>query len=402
MVSYDHYHHQIMEFEIHDWPDILQQRTPSILVGDMKAANGWVEATMYTSPLPKVTDFGKQQWMWKEPVTTGKIIQFQTDQVIMDNIDAIDRLLLYKYQHVTKPTEEGDHLVLQPSPKGYAIPWKGTFTEERWALDLFAGGVSGWSCALSYLQNHGFPKHHVISIDHDLSQVAQSAVTHASRIFPAVKLPPDFLLKHPGPCHFHASIQDSCWRQPVAMTKPDPWLLSPPCQPWSTSGKQQGFGDQNGKSLIHALGLARIHRPRVLLLENVQGFRYHQDYQHYVSLCSWAGYRIIHDKIVDVSTMAPTQRSRVLQILERIEDEQPLTPWIDWGKTHNPKLREWPYSLQMQANEIKEWIPSPDTMLKYWDPTMMPSGNHPSITGYRIVDPQQKDASLHGILWKTA
>ena len=50
-----------------------------------------------------------------------------------------------------------------------------------------------------------------------------------------------------------------------------------PCQPFSISGKMNGFGDVRGTLLYEILRIARVHRPKVLFLENVKNFLGHAD-----------------------------------------------------------------------------------------------------------------------------
>ena len=48
-----------------------------------------------------------------------------------------------------------------------------------------------------------------------------------------------------------------------------------PCQPFSFSGKRGGFGDPRGTLFVEIVKLARHHRPKALLLENVRGLLGH-------------------------------------------------------------------------------------------------------------------------------
>lgn len=44
-----------------------------------------------------------------------------------------------------------------------------------------------------------------------------------------------------------------------------------PCQSFSVSGKQQGFDSQNGQLFFEIMRIAKHHKPKILLLENVRG-----------------------------------------------------------------------------------------------------------------------------------
>ncbi len=50
-----------------------------------------------------------------------------------------------------------------------------------------------------------------------------------------------------------------------------------PCQPFSSSGKRLGFEDARGTLLYDILRIAKHHRPKVLLLENVRNFISHHE-----------------------------------------------------------------------------------------------------------------------------
>ena len=50
-----------------------------------------------------------------------------------------------------------------------------------------------------------------------------------------------------------------------------------PCQAFSISGKQNGFKDKNGKLFFEIVRIARYHRPKVIILENVKNLITHND-----------------------------------------------------------------------------------------------------------------------------
>jgi len=52
-----------------------------------------------------------------------------------------------------------------------------------------------------------------------------------------------------------------------------------PCQPFSISGNQKGFDDEKGrgKLFFDIVRIAKYHKPKVLLLENVKNFEKHDN-----------------------------------------------------------------------------------------------------------------------------
>jgi DNA (cytosine-5)-methyltransferase 1 len=67
-----------------------------------------------------------------------------------------------------------------------------------------------------------------------------------------------------------------------------------PCQPFSISGKMNGFGDARGTLLYEILRIARVHKPKVLFLENVKNYQSHaggRTMETTLSLLKEAGYK---------------------------------------------------------------------------------------------------------------
>ena len=50
-----------------------------------------------------------------------------------------------------------------------------------------------------------------------------------------------------------------------------------PCQPFSISGNQYGFSEENGKLFFEVYRLARYHKPKLIILENVKNLLYHNN-----------------------------------------------------------------------------------------------------------------------------
>lgn len=54
----------------------------------------------------------------------------------------------------------------------------------------------------------------------------------------------------------------------------DVWTMSPPCQPYTRVGLQQGSQDARSRSFLYLLDVLKqmVYRPRYILVENVKGF----------------------------------------------------------------------------------------------------------------------------------
>lgn len=50
-----------------------------------------------------------------------------------------------------------------------------------------------------------------------------------------------------------------------------------PCQPFSQCGKQKGFGDSRGTLFFNIMKFVGYHRPKIIILENVQGLLTHDE-----------------------------------------------------------------------------------------------------------------------------
>lgn len=50
-----------------------------------------------------------------------------------------------------------------------------------------------------------------------------------------------------------------------------------PCQAFSISGKRDGFNDPNGKLFFEVIRIAKYHKPKMIMLENVRNLQTHND-----------------------------------------------------------------------------------------------------------------------------
>ncbi|CAE7727155.1 DNMT2, partial [Symbiodinium sp. CCMP2456] len=111
---------------------------------------------------------------------------------------------------------------------------------------------------------------------------------------------------------------DELWRCSIdrlpdgAFDGGDLWLMSPPCQPFTRTGKQKDIEDPRCKALLRLLEAlpALAHPPQALLLENVPEFRGSRAHQRVVSTLSEAGYATEEHLLSPITFGFPNTRER--------------------------------------------------------------------------------------------
>ena len=87
-----------------------------------------------------------------------------------------------------------------------------------------------------------------------------------------------------------------------------------PCQAFSISGKQRGFGDPRGNLFFDIVRIAQFHQPKVLLLENVRNFARHDHgntLNRVLQELDKIGYRV-HYKVLNAADFGlPQNRERI-------------------------------------------------------------------------------------------
>jgi DNA (cytosine-5)-methyltransferase 1 len=97
-----------------------------------------------------------------------------------------------------------------------------------------------------------------------------------------------------------------------------------PCQPFSISGKMNGFGDARGTLLYEILRIASVHRPKVLFLENVKNYQSHaggRTMDTTLSLLKEAGYRTYFQVLNASGYGVPQKRERLYFVCFRKDQE---------------------------------------------------------------------------------
>lgn len=103
-----------------------------------------------------------------------------------------------------------------------------------------------------------------------------------------------------------------------------------PCQAFSVAGHRKGFEDTRGTLFFDVLRIAKYHKPKVILLENVKGFVGHDKgntFKVVKSSLEELGY-YVHSKILNTKDFGiPQNRERIyiIAFLENVDFEFPQT-----------------------------------------------------------------------------
>ncbi|KAG9326692.1 hypothetical protein KVV02_002888 [Mortierella alpina] len=94
--------------------------------------------------------------------------------------------------------------------------------------------------------------------------------------------------------------------------KADVWLMSPPCQPYTRTGNQEGSKDTRAKSFLYLMNILpkMQHPPNYLLLENVKGFEESDSRDLLVDCLTKAGYEFQELLITPLQIGIPNSRMR--------------------------------------------------------------------------------------------
>ncbi|RAL20104.1 DNA methyltransferase [Lujinxingia litoralis] len=105
----------------------------------------------------------------------------------------------------------------------------------------------------------------------------------------------------------------------------DLWWMSPPCQPYTTRGKQRDLEDHRARSLVRLMEIIGRRGPQVVGLENVPGFRGSQAHALVLETLREAGYQVAERLLCPTELGIPAQRERYYLIASR----RGLHPWSE-------------------------------------------------------------------------
>ena len=200
-------------------------------------------------------------------------------------------------------------------------------------MDVFAGGVGGWSHAVRHLEDLQAPISTVACIDNSVSAAETHMRIHGGIHLQENQLPAASGSMEVGPvstlallhCHTHANF----------------WTVSCPCPPWSRAGGQSGFQTESGRLWLDVFEAALLCRPAMIAVENVSTITEHPDFHHIRKTAAWAGFRFLWEDTASLEEHVPASRPRWLALfgVQWGQDEELISyRWTALGKPTLVKL----------------------------------------------------------------
>eukprot|EP00438_Fugacium_kawagutii_P035322 Skav206912 [mRNA] locus=scaffold808:371929:376347:+ [translate_table: standard] len=189
-------------------------------------------------------------------------------------------------------------------------------------LELFAGGIAGWSSAIALIRDHHHQPVQVVAIEHDLTCAKGYSIGHHATLIDGFHAPSvDRFVTHAEDHVIHGDVWDKTWLPSITYWNPDVAAVSSPCQPWSSASTGPGLDSRDGLLLAESIGLMKLIRPRILLLEQVGGFASHSHKKLLMRQLRWAGFIVKWERSIDLQAVAPVKRIRWLALAIRAHDE---------------------------------------------------------------------------------
>ena len=203
-------------------------------------------------------------------------------------------------------------------------------------LELFAGGFGGWKQAFKLISDFTKQDFQICAIEIDRQAAFSYAVAHdALLVNGSSKLPVDLLVSTDRDVIIHGDVLADNWLQSVSHWGPELVCVSAPCPPWSSASHGPGLSCSQGQLLSESLGLIKLLRPRMVLLEQVSGFSSHPHFDLIIKQIRWCGHVLHWSRVVDAKEICPVSRSRWLALMRRIDDEMiSPVPFMGWPRNH--------------------------------------------------------------------
>eukprot|EP00438_Fugacium_kawagutii_P026604 Skav213730 [mRNA] locus=scaffold2563:259738:264541:- [translate_table: standard] len=328
-----------------------------------------------------------------ERAETSETIVVHLDDETAERAIQAERVYLHQFR-----VEGFQPIRLTATEKSLVVPHdyllRQELTKEPWMIEHYAGGFGGWHYAEQQIQKVGAKPHHILALESNMAYATQYSLSHhTTLITESANMPPDFVKEFEGNIIIVTKTQELAWQKQVCWINHDKWTISSPCQSWSGAGSQQGFEHPNGMCFASTVTQARIHRPKVLMLEQAPGFPKHAHFRLAMTLMRWAGYREVFSATLDLANITPTRRSRWLAIFVHEEAEVTDISMQSWPVIHCTP-RSYDFEIPLTRQQSKQFEPTVEQAAKYFQECYMPtksrSWTHAQILAYRVPSQDQK------------
>eukprot|EP00438_Fugacium_kawagutii_P033816 Skav235825 [mRNA] locus=scaffold1931:61956:66332:- [translate_table: standard] len=244
----------------------------------------------------------------------------------------------------------------------------------RRCAELFCGGFGGWSFAMRTSQKLlDQPYTCQVAVDCDSCAVQMYSANHQAIVVGSQDDPRCFDSDADHTKAFVSHIQDAQWFHWVALSEIDVYLCSPPCPAWSLGSDMASFMRSDGQQTLQLAKVCRLTQPKVVLIENVNGFRSHPHFRLTVGVFKWAGYLLRDTFESDLGDVAPTSRKRWIGTFVRKDIE--VYPAVhEWFKAYEHDLDNFGFALLDQPSQLlSECILDEELLNIYGDRRFMPT-----------------------------
>eukprot|EP00438_Fugacium_kawagutii_P015770 Skav224433 [mRNA] locus=scaffold3233:99751:104291:+ [translate_table: standard] len=241
-------------------------------------------------------------------------------------------------------------------------------------LELFAGGIAGWKSALRVMEEAAAIDTQVIGLDHDLKACKAYSVAHNAILVDGFHTIPENMFSHGQEQYIiHGDIQDRGWLAAVAAWNPEIATVSAPCPPWSSASESQGLNSPLGLLFAEAIGVLKLLRPAVVLIENVGGFSAHPHYEKIMSQLRWAGYAVKWARVLELKGICPVSRPRWLCLAIRISDSNlSFDRMTLWGSQQASTPRTFDAVLPSSMLHVHDLTIPENALHMARDPALLP------------------------------
>ena len=251
--------------------------------------------------------------------------------------------------------------------------------------EVFCGYMGGWSSAADVLPKWK-PQ---LAIDINPKAVAAFVRNHGGRVISR----PERLSESTSNelLALNHDVCDLTWLNAFNYTEVDVMTWSAPCQSWSSMGSQTGTASPNGQVLVGAVQIARLLQVPMILMEQVAGFRRHEEFDDFIRTMSEAGYRLVSSGVLDLAHYSYTSRRRWLAVFMNTLN---VSRWDTLGCFLNSGVREMDHVFNprehclafLSEKHLDEVSLNPEEIMKMDDPQLLPP--------WKRGDPEYKHGAM--------